>query len=338
MLIDTAIKNFLSAHKVENCSQTTLRNIWFALSPFAGWVKATYGVIDTDDLRVDHLREWVVYLQETPSDRGTARLDSSVHNYAVNLKAFCHWLEREEILVKPITPRFKLPKVEQRFIPTFTPDDVRKLFEACDEGGIRYKHYPHIRKALSARNRAIMAVFIDTGIRLRELVGLRLVDIDRDMRVLIVHRKGNKWQQVPISWEGFKPLHEYLTKHRSHLAKLSGSPMTRKDDPVFLNEDGTVLTAAGIKSLFDRVKRRANIEGKKVSPHQCRRYMATSQLAGGRSPLDVQRQMGHTTLTMTNRYASLSIQQLRESHDQHSPLRAKSSDDGESLGSGYWEE
>ena len=56
--------------------------------------------------------------------------------------------------------------------------------------------------------------------------------------------------------------------------------------------------------------------GKRVSAHNARRYMATAQLADGRSPLDVQRQMGHRTLAMTNKYASLSVEQLKKSHDQ----------------------
>src|SRR5260370_2106804 len=72
--------------------------------------------------------------------------------------------------------------------------------------------------------------------------------------------------------------------------------------------------------LFKRLKKRTEIKGKRVSPHQCRRYMATTQLASGRSPLDVQRQMGHTTLKMTNHYASLNLQQLKRSHEMHSPL------------------
>jgi site-specific recombinase XerD len=181
-------------------------------------------------------------------------------------------------------------------------------------------------------------VLLDTGLRRKELAGLRIGDIDRDQRVLLVHRKGNKWQQVPISWEGFKPLHEYITKHRPHLVKVSGIPSTRKEDAVFLSEDGTPFTADGISSLFERLKERAVIGDKRVSPRNCRRYMATTQLASGRSPLDVQRQMGHTTLTMTNRYASLTIQHLRETHDQHSPLRAKDVDEPRASGSGYWDE
>jgi site-specific recombinase XerD len=67
--------------------------------------------------------------------------------------------------------------------------------------------------------------------------------------------------------------------------------------------------------------------------------MATTQLASGRSSLDVQRQMGHTTLKMTNHYASLNIEQLKRSHEMHSPLRAKQDGSGSHEGgSVYWEE
>ncbi len=69
--------------------------------------------------------------------------------------------------------------------------------------------------------------------------------------------------------------------------------------------------------------KRAVIHGKRADAHQCRRYMATTQLAMGRSPLDVQRQMGHTSLKMTNHYASLTVQQLHKSHEKYSPLKAE---------------
>lgn len=89
---------------------------------------------------------------------------------------------------------------------------------------------------------------------------------------------------------------------------------------------------------FKRLKKRTGIDGKRVSAHNCRRYMATTQLADGRSPLDVQRQMGHTTLFMTNKYASLTINHLKKSHERHSPLRIKTDSPGEVFGTGYWEE
>ncbi|MDQ6660290.1 MAG: tyrosine-type recombinase/integrase, partial [Chloroflexota bacterium] len=157
-------------------------------------------------------------MQKTPTYRGKKLSDDSVHSYGQSLLAFCHWLEHEEILEKPISTRFRLPRVEKKFIPTFTSDDIKRLLEACEEGDTSK---PQLHKALTSRNRAILSLFIDTGIRLSELVGLRLGDVDRSMRVLLVHRKGNKWQQVPVSRDGFRPLHDYLTKYRSYLAGVN---------------------------------------------------------------------------------------------------------------------
>jgi site-specific recombinase XerD len=94
-----------------------------------------------------------------------------------------------------------------------------------------------------------------------------------------------------------------------------------------------------LSMLFKRLKKRTGIDGKKVGAHQCSRYMATTQLEMGRSPLDVQRQMGHTTLTMTNHYASISTKHLRKSHEQYTPLKNDGKPAaGETFGTGYWNE
>jgi integrase/recombinase XerD len=104
---------------------------------------------------------------------------------------------------------------------------------------------------------------------------------------------------------------------------------------VFLANDGEPLTIWGVLMLFKRLKKRTEIDGKRVFAHQCRRYMATTQLAMGR---DVQRQMSHTTLTMTNHYASLTVQQLHKSHEKYSSMRAEKSGLEEAFGEGYWSE
>jgi len=337
MNLRTAIQDHLIDLEANNASQYTTSHRLAHLNWFADWVESTHAITDTDDLRVTHLRAWISYQQKRPSEHGGGKLsDASIHHYGRDVLTFCHWLENEEVIEKPITTHFKLPRMEKKFIHTFTRDEIGRLLVAC-EADRNYSLL--VRKAMTARNRAMLSVLIDTGIRRSELVGLRLCDIDKDMRVLIVHRKGNRWQQVPISIDGFKPLHEYLTKHRSVLAKIGGNTVARKDDAVFLSEHGSPLKPAGVSHLFETLQKRTGIEGKRVSPHNCRRYMATTQLASGRSPLDVQRQMGHTTLAMTNHYASLSVQDIKRSHDAHSPLRAKPEDKmikGE--GSGYWEE
>ena len=134
----------------------------------------------------------------------------------------------------------------------------------------------------------------------------------------MVHRKGNKWQQVPVYRDAFRFFHEYLAKHRKRLAEVSGRSVARKDDAVFLSRTGEPVTIHAIHHLFERLQERTGIDGKRVSPHNCCRYMATTQLAMGRSPLDVQCQMGHRTLKMTNHYASLTVEQLQKSHEQFS--------------------
>jgi site-specific recombinase XerD len=333
--ISKAIQDFLGFHEMNKDSDETVDNYQVSLRRFAAWLSSV-GVTYVDELSLSHLRAWVSHLQKEPSRSGGPLSDATVHQYALRIRVFCHWLEHEEVIEKPITTRFKLPRVEEKFIPTFTPEDVGKLFEACEVSG---RYSLRMRRALTVRNRAIVSVLIDSGIRRKELVGLRLCDVDRDLRVLLVHRKGNKWQQVPISYEGFRPLHEYLTRHRSHLAALDGRTVAHKEDAVFLSDDGKPLGLKGINALFARLHKKSGLEGKRVSPHQCRRYMATTQLAAGRSPLDVQRQMGHTTLLMTNRYASLNIGHLKRSHESYSPLRARQEGTNRpGIGTGYWEE
>jgi len=343
MKIGKAIHDFVIARKVENCTPRTL--VWYrrTLEYFQKWLCDVHNVVEVEDMGIVHMREWISFLQEVPAKSGKARSDAYVASCARALSAFCHWLEEEEILSKSVTAKFKLPRVERKFIPTFTPGEVKRLLEACE---VNDKRAPKLNKALTARNQAVVALLFDTGIRLKELVGLRLCDVDRDRRLLLVHRKGNWWQQVPITRDGFRYLHEYLTRHRSYLASMAiGNdsskvrPLAHKTDPIFLTRDGKPVSWKVVEDLFDKLERRTGIEGKRVSPHNCRRYMATTQLASGRSPFDVQRQMGHRTLSMTNEYASLSVEQIQETHDQHSPLRytGSRSTDLEGLGTGYWE-
>jgi len=329
--VQQAIKEFLELRELDNCSAKTLRTYEQRLRYFSTWLLTAHGVENVEDLQLEHLRGWMAYLKRTPTYRGKPLSDESIRSYGQSLVAFCHWLEREEKLEKPITSRFKLPRVEKKFVPTYTQDDVDKLLRACEAS--EYNE-PDIRRALTARNRAIVTLFVDSGIRLSELVGLRLGDVDKNSRVILVHRKGNKWQQVPVSREGFKPLHHYLATHRQ---VLSGGGPARKDDMVFLADNGLPLTMWGVAALFKKLKKLTGINGKRVSAHQCRRYMATTQLANGRSPLDVRRQLGHSSLKMTDHYASLSVEQLQKSHEKYSPWRNSNSDDG-AFGSGYWSE
>jgi site-specific recombinase XerD len=195
MDVQDAIDDFIMVHEIDNGSKYTIRDYRKVTGRFAAWLKAEHGITDTDAIALAHLRGWVSYLQKTPlKPDGSVLGDSTVYNYSLVTQVFCHWLEVEGAIDPPITTRFKLPRLTEKFIPTFTHDDVEKLLEACEEGE---RDKPRLRKALTARNRAIVSVLIDTGIRRQELVGLRLCDVDRRMMVLTVRRKGANGSKCP---------------------------------------------------------------------------------------------------------------------------------------------
>jgi site-specific recombinase XerD len=336
MEISKAIQEFLEIRELENCSAKTLRTYEQRLRYFSEWLQSECGIVEVEAIRLEHLRGWMAHLKKTLTYRGEARSDDTIYSYGQSLVVFCHWLEREERVTHSITKHFKLPRVEEKFIPTFTPDDIEKLLKACEDNGA---YNPEIRKALIARDKAIVTLLVDSGIRLSELAGLRLGDIDKAERVLLVHGKGNRWQQVPVSRDGFKPLHTYLSRYRAVLAGGDrGEYKPAKDDAAFLADDGKPLTIWGVSMLFKRLKKKTGIDDKRVSAHNCRRYMATTEIANGRNQFDVQRQMRHRSIKMTNHYASLSIQQLQRSHEKYSPLKSGDSRPSGPYGTGYWEE
>jgi len=336
--LQAALRDYLMFHEAMNTSSTTIANYRWSLSLFIDWLftESDGELVYVDQLRVKHLRGYVRYLQQRTYSNGYPLADTTIHQYALEVSIFCHWLEREKLADKTLTENFELPKCEERVIPALTDEDFEKVLAACEESS---NLDPRLRKALTARNRAMVSVFFDAGVRRKELVGLRLGDVDRQERLLYIKRKGRKWQQVPISYEGFKPLHEYITRHRSYLASCGVGTGSRKDDPVFLTRKGEPLKLCTVTALFNRLRKRSGIIDKPVYSHQGRRRMATKQLNAGRNPLDVQRQMGHTTLAMTNKYFSQTTEGLKKSHERFSPLRKKSENEHASgLGSGYYEE
>ena len=81
-----------------------------------------------------HLRGWISFFQEAPNERGDKRSDSSIRSYGITLHAFCRWLEREEVIEKPSPRALRCLAPEQKFVSTFTPEEVGKLLEACHGG------------------------------------------------------------------------------------------------------------------------------------------------------------------------------------------------------------
>jgi site-specific recombinase XerD len=249
------------------------------------------------------LREFLWYVAsepnrwgiDNPSSRNPAR-PATVHKYYRVVGAFFRWLEREHLLHDNPFVYLKAPRMDRRVIQALTVDDIERLFAACSG-----------KTALDIRNKAILSVFLDTGLRVSELASLNLDDIDNQTgAILVKHGKGKKQRIAHIGSKAQKALWRYLLVRKSDSNRL------------FINRRSDPLDAVGIKILTKRLGQKANV---KVHPHKLRHTFAISYLRAGGDVFSLQYLLGHTTLQMTQRYLqSLNADDAIAAHKRFSPL------------------
>jgi len=165
------------------------------------------------------------------------------------------------------------------------------------------------------RDRAILEVLYGTGVRVSELTGLNLGDLDLGHGSLRVCGKGAKERLVFLGKKGCQALADYLRKGRPFYLARGGNPGERA---VFLNKNGTRLSARSVRRLLDTYVRRAALE-KKVSPHTLRHSFATHLLEGGADLRAVQELLGHVNISTAQIYPHLSRDQVKKVYDQAHP-------------------
>lgn len=269
------------------------------------------GITTVEDITPSSVRRFLALVRERPSiGRGHADRPVSsqtLHGYARAIRAFLHWSVAEGLLDANVPARIQMPKREQRVKQALTAAQVDALLRACDASEL---------PAYVARDKAIVAVLIDTGIRASELCGLRLGDIvfDPDEPYLTVMGKGRKQRSVGLGRASRQLLHRYLFRYRRVLLQSAGvqrgAPQEQEEPErqqhVFLGKRGP-LTPAGLDRLWHRLAERAGaqgdlLEGVHVHPHLARHTFATLQLEQGADIYRVSRLMGHSSLSVTEGY------------------------------------
>jgi site-specific recombinase XerD len=210
-------------------------------------------------------------------------------------------LEKNPITnIKPKAPK------EQPVEP-YSQEEMRKLIMVCDHD------YSNAAKFLGARNKAIILLFVDTGMRLSELGNLTLDHISLDTGRALVRGKGEKQRFVAFNSTTKKSLWKYLII-REQIVKESAR------DWLWITEEGTRLTVAGLNIAFRRIKNRAGITGR-GSVHKLRHTFALNALRGLKDPTLLQLLLGHKTLEMTRRYTQgLKIEEALSAIDKASPV------------------
>lgn len=252
--------------------------------------------IELGDSKVDIflIRRYLSYLQKANySRKSIARKLASLRTY---FKFLCH---RKYLKTNP-AKSIITPKLPQK-LPTFLyQKEIIELLESAAGSTV-----------FDLRDRAILEVLYSTGIRVSELVGINLTDVDYTSGIVHVLGKGNKERFVPIGSYAIAAIEKYLDRRHELLKK-------NQSEALFLNGKGSRLTSRGVRLIMNKYTRKI-VLSKHVSPHTLRHTFATHLLDAGADLRFVQELLGHASLATTQIYTHLTKEHLKSVYDKAHP-------------------
>lgn len=301
MLTDDLTQFFQHLKYERNVSPHTLRNYSSDLEQFKDHLLGIEKRMDIESKEVDRLtiREWMASLHGDHKKTSVARKLAS-------LRTFFQFLIREGKLESNPAKMVATPRIERKLPNHLSIEDA-----------VRFIETPDINTDLGRRDRAIIEFLYATGIRVGELVGINLADIDMRERVVRVTGKRNKQRMVPFGEPALQALLLYLDKTRGLF--LKECPESKRDDrALFLHRRGGRLTTRSVGRLIDKyIKQCADIHN--ISPHSLRHTFATHLLDQGADLRDIQELLGHARLSTTQIYTQVSIEKIVEVYDRAHP-------------------
>ncbi len=218
------------------------------------------------------------------------------------IKAFYKFLMLEDYIQNDPTHLFESARTERKFPETLSNEEIELLIGAID-----------LSKPEGERNKAIIETLYGCGLRVSELVGLRISDLHLNEGFIRVIGKGDKQRLVPIGAAAIKQINIYKNEVRVHQ-----TPKPESRDILFLNRNGKQLTRVMIFTIIKRLAVAANIQ-KNISPHTLRHSFATELVQRGADLRAVQEMLGHESITTTEIYTHIEKQDLRDAIIQFHP-------------------
>ena len=244
----------------------------------------------------DELGEFLVHLNS---------LGMSAHSQAriiSGIKAFYKFLRFEQLMKEDPTELLESPRLGRKLPDTLEYHEIVQLLEAIDHSTPE-----------GQRNRAMLEILYSSGLRVSELINLKLGNIIREIGFLRVVGKGDKERLVPLGKDAMKYLNIYLEEVRVHQKIVSGH-----ESIVFLNRRGKQLTRVMIFTIIKNLCLATGLK-KKVSPHTFRHSFATHLLEGGADLRVVQELLGHESITTTEIYTHMDRDYLRQVMQEFHP-------------------
>ncbi len=293
--IDKLVTRFLEYLEVERGrSVRTIRNYDFYLRRFTHWA----GRPAPEDITSEMVRRYRLWLNRGVAGREGKTLKKTTQNYhLIALRSFLKYLAREDI-TSLSAEKIELAKQEQREVAFLEAGELDRLLSA-----------PKGSDLVTLRDRAILEMLFSTGLRVSELSGLKIEQVNLKRNEFTIRGKGSKLRTVYLSSTAKEALQTYLVKRRD------ASPfMFISHDPARAGREETGgITPRSIQRIVERYAKAAGIT-KRITPHTLRHTFATDLLMGGADIRSVQSMLGHASITTTQMYTHITNSKMKEVH------------------------
>lgn len=294
------VENFLQYLKEhKNYSLHTIRNYRIDLEQFLDFM-------DTFELNIQKLERSDIrmFLGELKR-RGLKK--TSIARKLACLKSFFRFLKRTHIMDRNPAALVSSPRLDKPLPKFLTLIEMDKLFEIIETDTI-----------LGLRNRVVVELFYATGMRISELVSIKMKQLDLDNQILRVLGKGRKERIVPFGTPATKWLRKYVARRRGFLMEKG----QLAEEHLFVNKDGVGISARGVRGIVDRFLYLAS-DRHGLSPHALRHTFATHLLDNGADLRAIQELLGHSSLATTERYTHITHDRLLKIYRNAHPHQKK---------------
>ena len=290
------LKEYLTILRLEkNLSENTISSYESDLRKFLDYLDT----ISIGDLNEVTSRIVVDYFE---LQRGEKINSATTARYRSTLKGFFNYLVINKYVLKDPTETLGSTKIARKLPVVLSFNEIEEILKK-----------PDVNETLGLRDKALLELDYSSGLRVSELINLKINDIYFDEEVIRVFGKGSKERIVPVGSSARNWVKEYLIKARPLLEKKSKSFSI-----VFLNSRGTKLSRMGVWKIFDRYTKEAGIQ-KEVHPHTFRHSFATHLVEGGADLRAVQEMLGHSDISTTQIYTHIDREYIKQVHRDFHP-------------------
>lgn len=284
--------NFLSVER--GLAENTKVSYKHDLRKFSGYLKKKK-VETLNSITRKHITQFLM------NEKEAGISSRSIGRRLVAIKTFFKFLVNERVLSEDVTSTLDSPKLWKTLPGVLSVQEVDKLLKA-----------PKLTEPLGIRDRAMIELLYASGLRVSELVGVKIVDVNLEAGFVRSIGKGSKERIVPLGKKALEWIQKYLERVRIKIKKGKDSPF------LFLTDRGSKLTR---QEFWYRLRKHANEVRikKKISPHTLRHSFATHMLANGADLRLVQEMLGHTDISTTQIYTHVDSDRLKNIHKQYHP-------------------